>query len=700
MQSWKQRFLVLRNEWLDFCKLEGGKAAYTLFLSDVVYVGRAETGTPILEIKRRIDGPSTSQGDKDGDFRILQVKTKTEDELYTWIDLINMVCPGLGGVSSPTNFAHAIHVGFNPETKEFVGLPNEWVQLLSASAITKEDYARNPQAVIEAVDFYADLAKNSENPEEYLALSPTPATRVDEELGDQDDMPEAGLPEVYQPEHQEPSFEYILPDVPEQLSGQQKQQQHQQRRLLQAQDQEPHVPLEELSISARPVSAKPPPSPARQDVRPKRQPPLAPRLPVNPTTPSQAIKPSDEDTPKHPAASSVTTAANQPNLKAIPIPSHRRQAVRHLTTSEAELIAKLQSVVSPGHPDSSYARQKKIGQGASGSVYVAKIRQDAAAGPAAQNILRERGTAVRVAIKEMNLARQQRKELIVDEIMIMKESRHENIINFIEAFLVNDNRHLWMVMDYMDSALNDIIDNNPSIPERFMATICREASQHTHTHIYLSPSGCLLWTSVLTFCVFLGVQWAAAFAFATNYSSRHQERQCLNGQPGEHQDQYVIHPYLTVSPTLSKFRNLMCTRSQMLTSTADFGFCAKLTARRSKRATLVGTTYWMAPEVVRQKNYSYKVDVWSLGIMAIEMAELEPPYMDEEPLRALYLIATAGTPPLRYPVKHSMLLKRFLSRCLYVDVQQRATMDELLAHEFIQSGGEVDELVGLLDFQR
>lgn len=94
----------------------------------------------------------------------------------------------------------------------------------------------------------------------------------------------------------------------------------------------------------------------------------------------------------------------------------------------------------------------------------------------------------------------------------------------------------------------------------------------------------------------------------------------------------------------------------------------------------------MAPEVVKQKEYDAKVDIWSLGIMAIEMIENKPPYLEEEPIKALYLIATNGTPTLANPERLSPELREFLAVCLCVDVKSRATAAELLEVRVMRCG--------------
>ncbi|KAK4190394.1 putative serine/threonine-protein kinase CLA4 [Podospora australis] len=739
-QQWKQRYLILRKDILDFHKNENGKQLYKIALSDVVSVQRVEddNGDPVFEIKRHLsnayNGPP---GDDENGVRSLRVCVKSDDDLYEWIDCIYARCPG--GVSNPTNFSHAVHVGFNPQTGQFTGLPEAWTKLLNSSAITKEDVERNPQAVFEVLDFYSkDLSKRAEEQDQYATPISTPSPSLS--ANDQFGYPSGGsiapprqqakplqqrAPGSYSsantqmgaapPQRPEPpqQMQQLQNVSPNYISADRMREEARYRELERAREKEEQlrreqeaynaslpktrVPMAQQEIGGGYASSAdrfnpsraapkapqsqalkvqrpaPPPPSSSSSSRPQmtpqsssgsmRDPSGQQRLPPRPDQTVGSAAPS-----RYQNGSAAATRQPQPQPSRLPAPvkplnvakpgnsdavkaaeaaltskppaTERKQDVRMSTMSENEVMAKLREVVSKTDPNQMYAKQKKIGQGASGSVYVAKVM---AQRPGAPNMsqLKARGGSDRVAIKQMDLAHQPRKELIVNEILVMKENKHANIVNFLDAFLMDNDKELWVVMEYMEGgALTDVIENNPIITEEQISTICLETCQGLdHLHA-----------------------------------------------------QNIIHRDIKSDNVLLDARgNVKIT---------DFGFCAKLTEAKSKRATMVGTPYWMAPEVVKQKEYGPKVDIWSLGIMAIEMIESEPPYLNEEPLKALYLIATNGTPRLKKPEKLSKELKAFLSVCLCVDVKSRASAQELLNHDFLKHGCPLASLSELLAFKR
>eukprot|EP01102_Stenamoeba_stenopodia_P001528 TRINITY_DN1131_c0_g1_i2.p1 TRINITY_DN1131_c0_g1~~TRINITY_DN1131_c0_g1_i2.p1 ORF type:complete len:120 (-),score=29.44 TRINITY_DN1131_c0_g1_i2:217-576(-) len=105
----------------------------------------------------------------------------------------------------------------------------------------------------------------------------------------------------------------------------------------------------------------------------------------------------------------------------------------------------------------------------------------------------------------------------------------------------------------------------------------------------------------------------------------------------------------------------------------------------------------MAPELIRGQSYDQKVDVWSLGIMVMEMAEGEPPYMEFPPLRALFLITTKGIPGLKEPKKWSAPFKDFVAQCLEKDYEKRPNAEDLLKHPFLKMACDPSDLKKVME---
>lgn len=459
-------------------------------------------------------------------------------------------------ISLPSDFEHTLHVGFDPGTGKFTGMPEQWARLLQTSQISEEEQKKNPQAVLDVLKFYN--SKKTTNSQKYMSFT-------DNEL------------EVYKSsDNTNSKVVSEVPDVPPVCEDEDD-------------EEEPAAPpalaprpIYTMSVHTRSVILPAPP-------------------PVKEEEPSPPSEPQENSEPPADASAKPTDKTK-----------------KKAKMSDEEILEKLRSIVSVGDPKKKYTRFEKIGQGASGTVYIAL----------------DVATGQEVAIKQMNLQQQPKKELIINEILVMRENKNPNIVNYLDSYLVGE--ELWVVMEYLaGGSLTDVVTET-CMAEGQIAAVCRE---------------------------------------------------CLQALEFLHSNQ-VIHRDI-------KSDNILLGMDGSVKLT-DFGFCAQITPEQSKRSTMVGTPYWMAPEVVTRKAYGPKVDIWSLGIMAIEMVEGEPPYLNENPLRALYLIATNGTPELQEPEKLSVTFKDFLNQCLEMDVEKRGSARDLLQHPFLKTAEPLSSLTHLI----
>ncbi|KAB8293976.1 hypothetical protein EYC80_009443 [Monilinia laxa] len=591
-------------------------------------------------------------------------------------------------ISAPENPVHVTHVGYDNTTGQFTGLPKEWQRMINESGITKKEQEQHPQTIVDIVGFYKentdkggeeifDKFDHAKVPEMTIAR-PVPAPLP---LSPGFNTPNYGPMSPMMsppasprfPANNESNFENPRspPPIPRGTSSQSKPDSN----GLVPSRQAPRPPM---SMQG-PTRIAPPPPAAGKDsgIGMTRQsddlPALAyvpptvqdngPMLPeehrsrsrsnskangispyaapasASPQVYQQQIfqhqeqamqqaqqamgrsisvkKPTQQATPPTPQGQFSANGIPHPSQQARQLPGPRsRQRTRQSTGFD--IVARLKQICTEGDPREIYKELTKIGQGASGGVYTGY----------------ERGTNRLVAIKQMNLEQQPKKDLIINEILVMKDSSHPNIVNFIDSFLVTG--ELWVIMEYMEGgSLTDVVTFN-IMSEGQIAAVCRETLkglQHLHS-------------------------------------------------------KGVIHRDI-------KSDNILLSMDGNIKLT-DFGFCAQINEAHNKRTTMVGTPYWMAPEVVTRKEYGRKVDIWSLGIMAIEMIEGEPPYLTESPLRALYLIATNGTPAIKNEQELSLVFRDFLYFALKVDPEKRASAHDLLRHDFMKQCTDLIQLAPLV----
>lgn len=182
-----------------------------------------------------------------------------------------------------------------------------------------------------------------------------------------------------------------------------------------------------------------------------------PQQPTPPQSQQQFAQRPDQNGAQRPA---------QPQPQPGAAPGPRRRNPQQRQSSSIDVVASLKRICSEGDPRDIYRGFSKIGQGASGGVYTGH----------------ERGSNRLVAIKQMNLEQQPKKDLIINEILVMKESSHPNIVNFIDSYLCGG--ELWVVMEYMEGgSLTDVVTFN-IMTEGQIASVCRETLkglQHLHS---------------------------------------------------------------------------------------------------------------------------------------------------------------------------------------------------------------------------
>uniref|UniRef100_A0A8C1T6P3 non-specific serine/threonine protein kinase n=1 Tax=Cyprinus carpio TaxID=7962 RepID=A0A8C1T6P3_CYPCA len=342
---------------------------------------------------------------------------------------------------------------------------------------------------------------------------------------------------------------------------------------------------------------------------------------ISPVKPpgTPASVPLTQDRPAPTGSPESPSGAPSPCLRPAQTPASILETPK---VTHQQFRAALQMVVDTGDPRSSLENFVKIGEGSTGVVCIA----------------REKHSGRQVAIKMMDLRKQQRRELLFNEVVIMRDYRHRNVVEMYKSALVGE--ELWVIMEYLQGGALTNIVSETRLTEEQIATVCEAVLQAL---CYLHAQG-------------------------------------------------VIHRDIKSDSILLSLDGRV--------KLSDFGFCAQISKDIPKRKSLVGTPYWMAPEVVSKKPYGTEVDMWSLGIMVLEMIDGEPPYFSETPIAAMKRLRDEPAPTARNISKISPVLRDFLDSMLTRDPLERASARDLLQHPFMLQATSPRCLVPLVEQYR
>ncbi|KAK5958792.1 Protein kinase of the Mitotic Exit Network [Knufia fluminis] len=240
------------------------------------------------------------------------------------------------------------------------------------------------------------------------------------------------------------------------------------------------------------------------------------------------------------------------------------------------------------------------------------------------------GTGETVAVKQIKLADLPKSELrvIMLEIDLLKNLDHPNIVKY-QGF-VKTPETLNIILEYCENgSLHSISKNFGRFPENLVALYM---SQALHGLLYLH-------------------------------------------------DQGVIHRDI-------KGANILSTKNGLV-KLADFGVASRTTGLTE--SSVVGTPYWMAPEVIELTGATTASDIWSLGCTVIELLDGRPPYYNLQPMPALFRIVNDDHPPLSQGA--SPVVIDFLMQCFQKDPNLRVSARKLLKHPWILNARRSDEEV-------